>query len=266
LQPVTSSAPVPAHAQDAIALINSSRTEGRTLMPSGVGGVPIMGRAPDAFDQNVPPPALDPLVIRSPKTENYGQANVANFFNAADNATGIIPVLSAGVFKIPILNNFARETAGQEVQAQTFVTLGTNALVEAFNSNTARFTAEERRDLQEKLNLLPRLIATPDAYRATLFALDDLLQIKQESALRNYRDEELGESRKGYREAAVAINDARLLLGVPLHVNSSEDPRVGEIIRRYPVGTAMVVISGADGPTIRTVTQEAKDAINNRGQ
>jgi hypothetical protein len=267
---VTSRPAVPLHAQDAAALINRSRLEGQSLVPSGMGERPVLGRSPEPFDQNVPPPALDPLVIASPRTENYGQPNVASFFNAADSATGIMPVVAAGLFRLPVLNNLARETAGQELQAQTFVTMGTNALVEAFNSNTARFTAEERRDLQEKLRTLPSLFNQPEAYRAGLFALDDLLQIKQESALRNYRNENLDMNlRREYMQAAITINEARLLMGVPLHVDGPRDPRLEQIILRYPVGTSMIVIgdpSTPGVPTIRTVTQEAKDALINRGQ
>jgi hypothetical protein len=257
----------PAFVLDAVDVMNQSNPEGRPIVPLG-GSPSTIKETPEPMDQNVPPPAIDPLVIANPRTENYGQPNVANFFNAAGNATGIIPVLSAGVFKVPVLNNLARDTAGQEVQAQTFVTLGTNALVEAFNSNTARFTAEERRDLQEKLNTLPRLISTPDSYRATLFSLDDLLQTKQEAALRNYRNTSLNmDARRAFQEQAVAINDARLLLGVPLHVDGQDDPRLSDIVLRYPVGTSMLVLNDPQSPglpVIKTVTQEAKDALEAR--
>jgi hypothetical protein len=267
-QLVVSRTPVPAHAQDAAAFLNQGAAEDRLRVPTGVGQLAQLGQTPEPFDQNVPPSSIDGLAIANPRTENYGQPNVANFFNAAGNATGIIPVLSAGVFKVPVLNNLARDTAGQEVQAQTFVTLGTNALVEAFNSNTARFTAEERRDLQEKLNTLPRLLSTPDSYRATLFSLDDLLQTKQEAALRNYRNTSFNmDARRAFQEQAVAINDARLLLGVPLHVDGQDDPRLSDIVLRYPVGTSMLVLNDPKSPglpVIKTVTQEAKDALGRR--
>jgi len=267
-QLVVSRTPVPAHAQDAAAFLNQGAPGDRLRVPTGEGQFAQLGQRPEPFDQNVPPSAIDGLAIANPRTENYGQPNVANFFNAADNATGIIPVLSAGVFKVPVLNNLARDTAGQEVQAQTFVTLGTNALVEAFNSNTARFTAEERRDLQEKLNTLPRLLATPDSYRATLFGLDTLLQTKQEAALRNYRNTKLNmDAQRAFQEQALAINDARLLLGVPLHVDGQDDPRLSDIVLRYPVGTSMIVLNDPQSPglpVIKTVTQEAKDALGRR--
>jgi len=262
-QLVVSRAAVPAHAQDAAALLNQGASEREFRVPTGIGQTAQLGQTPEPLDQNVPPSALDPLVIANPKTENYGQANVANFYNAAGNATGIMPVVSAAVYKTPVLNYFSRNTAGQEVQAQAFVTLGINALVEAFNSNTARFTAEERRDLQKKLDLLPQLIATPEAYRATLFGLDDLLQIKQEAALRNYRSEGLNmDAKKAYQEQAVAINDARLLLGVPLHIDSPQDPRIVDIAARYPVGTEFLILNDPKTPGVPvsyTVNQEAKD-------
>jgi hypothetical protein len=267
-QLVVSRTPVPAHAQDAAAFLNQGAAGDRLRVPTGVGQLAQLGQTPEPFDQNVPPPAIDGLAIANPRTENYGQPNVANFFNAAGNATAFIPVLSAGVFKVPILNNLARDTAGQEVQAQTFVTLGTNALVEAFNSNTARFTAEERRDLQEKLNTLPRLIATEDAYRATLFGLDTLLQTKQEAALRNYRNTSLNmDARRAFQEQAVSINDARLLLGVPLHVDGPDDPRLLDIVRRYPVGTAMIVLNDPEFPGLpveKRIEQKTKDALGVR--
>jgi hypothetical protein len=75
--------------------------------------------------------------------------------------------------------------------------------------------------------------------------------------------------RREYMQAAITINEARLMLGVPLHVDGPRDPRLAQINLRYPVGTSVIVIndpSGESSYSIRTVTQEAKDALTNRGQ
>lgn len=254
----------PAHVLDAVDVLNQSSPLERPMVPLG-GSPSTIKETPEPMDQNVPPSAIEPLIIANPGTENYGQPNVANFFNAADDATGFIPVLSAGVFRIPVLNNFARDTARQEVEAQQFVEMATSALVEAFNANTDRFTQTEREYLLKNLNTLPRLMDNPTAFRSTLFALDDLLQLKQEASLRNYRDSNLAPAvQLDFQKQAVAIHDARLLLGVPLHVNSLQDPRASQIILRYPVGTSFVVRNtvGSDGrPQFGVVTEKNKNAL-----
>jgi hypothetical protein len=254
----------PAFVLDAVDVMNQSTPAGRPIVPLG-GSPSTIKETPEPMDQNVPPSAIDPLVIANPRTENYGQPNVATFFNAADSVAGIMPNVAAGLYRLPVLNTFARDTAGQELEAQAFVTLATSSLVEAFNANTDRFTAEERRYLLETLNTLPALFDQPEAYRRNLFALDDLLQAKQEASLRNYRNSNLTTAAQlEFQKQAVAIHDARLMLGVPLHVNSLQDPRATQIVLRYPVGTSFVVrnTTGSDGrPQFGRVTQEAKNAL-----
>jgi hypothetical protein len=254
----------PAFVLDAVDVMNQSNPEGRPIVPLG-GSPSTIKETPEPMDQNVPPSAIDPLVIANPGTENYGQSNVANFFNAADAGTGFMPIVSAGLYKLPVLNIFARDTASQETQAQQFVTMATSALVEAFNANTDRFTLAEKDYLLENLNTLPALFDRPEAFRSRLFALDDLLQSKQEASLRNYRNSSLTPAvQLQFQRQAVAIHDARLMLGVPLHVNSLQDPRARQILLRYPVGTSFVVRNaiGSDGrPQLGHVTQENKNAV-----
>jgi hypothetical protein len=254
----------PAFVLDAVDVMNQSNPEGRPIVPLG-GSPSTIKETPEPMDQNVPPSAIDPLVIANPGTENYGQSNVANFFNAAENVAGVMPIVSAGLYRLPVLNVLARDTAGQELEAQQFVTMATSALVEAFNANTDRFTLAEKDYLLENLNTLPSLFKQPEAFRRNLFALDDLLQSKQEASLRNYRNSSLTPAvQLQFQRQAVAIHDARLMLGVPLHVNSLQDPRARQILLRYPVGTSFVVRNaiGSDGrPQLGRVTQENKNAV-----
>jgi hypothetical protein len=264
-QLVTSRSEVPAHAQDAAAVLNSERPEGAARVPSGARQTPELGRMSEPEDQYLPLSLRNPLTIANPRTEDYGQPGVASLFNAADNATGPVSTISAGLFRTPGLSALASQTAGQAVEARTFVRLTTNAIIEGFKSNTDRFTAEERRNLQSVLDTLPGLIDTPDRYRQNLFALDELLQANQEAALSRYRNTDLNmNARRAAQESAATIHEIRTLVGVPLHVNDSRDPRLMDIVRRYPVGTSFLVVNdpNVSGISRRTITQEMKDRVS----
>jgi hypothetical protein len=264
-QLVTSRSEVPAHAQDAAALLNSGRPEGTPRVPSGARQTPELGLMSEPEDQYVPLGLRNPLAIADPRTEDYGQPGVASLFNAADNATGPVSTISAGMFRTPGLASLANQTAGQAVEARTFVRLTTNAIIEGFKANTDRFTAEERRKLEGFLDTLPGLIDTPDRYRQNLFALDELLQANQIAALGRYRNTDMNMSaRRAAQESAATIHEIRTLVGVPLHINAPDDPRLEGVVRRYPVGTSFLVVNdpSVSGISRRTITQEMKDRVS----
>jgi len=54
------------------------------------------------------------------------------------------------------------------------------------------------------------------------------------------------------------------LVGVPLHINAPDDPRLEGVVRRYPVGTSFLVVNdpSVSGISRRTITQEMKDRVS----
>jgi hypothetical protein len=267
-QLVTRRTGVPAHAQDAAALLNSRRAEGAGQVPSGVAETPRLGQRPETVDQqSIPVYARDALAIdvRDVNTENYGQPGVASIFNASENATGPVSVISAAAYRTPVLNLLANQTAGEALEAGRFVSLATSAITEGFRAGTDRFTTEERKYLLETLGTLPGLLYDQDAYRRNLFALDELLQRKQQATVARYRSN-FAEPNivRAAQEELFLLHEIRALVGVPLHINAPDDPRLEGVVRRYPVGTSFLVVNdpSVTGISRRTITQEMKDRVS----
>jgi len=109
------------------------------------------------------------------------------------------------------------------------------------------------------LNVAATVIDRPEAFRERLFAMDNVLQNYQMGALSTYRNTEFpAEDRRNAVTKLSDIHEIRALIGVPLHVNGTTDPRLKDIILGNPIDTPFYVIDSA-GTRPFQITQELKD-------
>lgn len=161
-------------------------------------------------------------------------SSVPNMFNLAAKGTGPVAITSTVVARIPILGNFFE--TDKEVQANTFLENSVNQLNRSIATNP-RFSEGERQSINRELELMPRLIERPEAYRQRLIALDSLmLQLRDKAYREGYLNRELGPDtiRRG-REKVDEIDSIRKLLGAPPRVNSRRD------FDALPAGSAYIL-------------------------
>lgn len=201
----------------------------------------------------------NPLSV-SPRGDSYYEEGMPSLFNAA-TAVGPIPALKSVVFQTPILNSIATSDAGNATQGRQFIESVKNALTAGFQAGTDRFSNTEREQLLADLRVMATVVDTPEAFQTRLFAMDDALQGFQEMALSNYRNTGMPAE---YRRAAALkladLHEIRALVGAPLHINGSSDPRARSIIQNNPVGTPLYLIDSS-GIRAGVVTQGMKDAL-----
>lgn len=200
-----------------------------------------------------------PLSV-SPRGDSYYEPGMPSLFNAA-TAVGPIPALKSVVFQTPILNSIATSDAGNATQGRQFIESVKNALTAGFQAGTDRFSNTEREQLLADLRVMATVVDTPEAFQTRLFAMDDALQGFQEMALSNYRNTEMpAEDRRAAAQKLADIHEIRALVGAPLHINGSSDPRARSIIQNNPVGTPLYRIDSS-GIRAGVITQGMKDAL-----
>lgn len=200
-----------------------------------------------------------PLSV-SPRGDSYYEPGMPSLFNAA-TAVGPIPALKSVVFQTPILNSIATSDAGNATQGRQFIESVKNALTAGFQAGTDRFSNTEREQLLADLRVMATVVDTPEAFQTRLFAMDDALQGFQEMALSNYRNTEMpAEYRRAAAQKLADIHEIRALVGAPLHINGSSDPRARSIIQNNPVGTPLYRIDSS-GIRAGVITQGMKDAL-----
>lgn len=200
-----------------------------------------------------------PLSV-SPRGDSYYEPGMPSLFNAA-TAVGPIPALKSVVFQTPILNSIATSDAGNATQGRQFIESVKNALTVGFQAGTDRFSNTEREQLLADLRVMATVVDTPEAFQTRLFAMDDALQGFQEMALSNYRNTEMpAEYRRAAAQKLADIHEIRALVGAPLHINGSSDPRARSIIQNNPVGTPLYRIDSS-GIRAGVITQGMKDAL-----
>jgi len=194
-------------------LVTALRARGRTDLvppnqpqPSGQpsptpapGGAPAPGAAAapamsDASRQK-PPLSTAPLQL-SPEERGL------TMFGMAGRGTGVVPVSASFIAKFPGLGDIA---PGEQT-GKTFLDLSVNQLTRAL-ARGDRFTEGERRQIQAELDLVPRLIDNPTAYRNRLLALDNILQTVEGRASRTYNDAAMPIA--AVRKAATDYNEVR---------------------------------------------------------
>ena len=249
--PVRITPTLPAFVEDALAAAG---------MPAGQGAVATQTTAPG--EQAGEEQALlqrNPLSV-APRTDSYYEPGMPSLFNAA-TAVGPLPALKSFAFQTPILNMVATSDAGNVTQGRQFIDAVKNALTAGFQAGTDRFSNTERQQLLADLNVLASVIDTPEAFQTRLFALDDALQGFQEMALSTYRNTGMpAEDRRAAAQKLADIHEIRALVGTPLHISGTSDPRANNIIQNNPVGTPLYLLD-SNGMRVRTITQGMKDAL-----
>jgi hypothetical protein len=100
-----------------------------------------------------------------------------------------------------------------------------------------RYAEGERKYIQGTLDVLPKLVDTPEAYQERLFAFDSYLQQLQEEALKTSFDKNMpADTVQNARAKAQDIYSVRAKLGVPLRIDDRNDPR----FKSLPIGTKVL--------------------------
>ena len=223
-----------------------------------------LGNPPSIDDQSFLPPLERNALLIQPRSENYSEPNMPSLWGAT-NTTGPMPILRGLLFRTPVLNALSTSDAGNITQAREFIQATKNALVSGFQAGTDRFSNTEREQLLKDLDIEPSVLDQPEAFRRRLYALDDTLQGFQASALAVYRNMDLPADAR--RDAALKLTDIheiRTIIGTPLHASSTNDPRLPEMIARYPIGTSIYLMQdpkGGEGVTAYQITQQMKDFV-----
>ena len=118
-------------------------------------------------------------------------------------------------------------------EARDYLDNAVNRVNRAIATNP-RFADAERQQIQKQLDLMPGIIDNPTAYRSRLFVLDDyLIQLQDEAKSNTFNDNLTVEQNKQAREKLTDVHGLRELIGSPLRVYSSNDPR----LQQLPPGT-----------------------------
>jgi hypothetical protein len=226
------------------------------------------------------PTDLDIAAVRSPidtpaasVTYPFSQSyssDLPTLWNSSD-AAAITSRIGVFAEKLPLIGPFlVTAESAKDTQQKTIIDVVTNVMTNAFQSDEGRLTVDERRDIQMKLDLLKSTIDTPTAFRDRLLGIDDALQTMfvAARAQRNNPDASPPQREAAARRMA-EIHEVRTYIGAPLHANNSgliqdpstgtirfEDPRLLEIVTRYPEGTT--VLMGQTGKYLN-ITPELKE-------
>jgi hypothetical protein len=226
---------------------------------------PELGQAVAPTDQSTVP-ILERNALRvMPRTENYFEPNMPSLFNASE-AQGPIPALKAFAFRTPIVSAIASSDAGSITQGRQFIEAVKNSLTAGFQAGTDRFTNSERQQLLADLNMAATVVDRPEAFRVRLFTLDDALQGFQAAALATYNNSDMpAEDRRNASSKLADIHEIRALIGAPLHATSLMDPRLVDIVKRYPVGTPLTLLTdpttGESTPTMYRINEQMKRSV-----
>lgn len=186
-------------------------------------GAPTTEGAPLAGAPAAVPPATG-ATAQAPAAAPVGTMTSGSptLFGAAERGTGIIPVTAAWLSKFPFMGNIAPG----EQQATTFIGNSVNQLNRAIATNP-RFAEGERQQIQRELDLFPKLLDNPDAFRNRLIGLDELMtRLRQEAAAKAVDQSIAVKDQIEAREKVADLDKIRSLMGVPPRVRSLEDFRV----------------------------------------
>ena len=227
-------------------------TSGTAPSPGATAATPAISTTPPPAAAATPapppgpprPPLNERPVILTPEERSF------TLFNMAGKGTGIVPVTSAFVAKFPALGDLAPG----EQQAVAFIKASANQLTRALYVGD-RFTEGERKQIQNDLEVLPKLIDNPESFRNRLLGIDAALQGAEQRAFRSYTYETLPQA--DLRRNASHYNDIRQLrglLGVVDIPRVERSPTGQELFNTLPAGS-WFVFNGPNGPVLRQKTR-----------
>ena len=138
------------------------------------GGKGATGPAPEEMTSSTPPAITVkqgnqqvPYFWQSPTSGN------PTLYNLAGKGTGVVNVVGAFIKSLPFgLDQLAGDEG--QVSATSFLSQAESQINRGLSTNP-RFSDAERKSIESKIKLEPRLIDNPNAYRLRLQSLDDLL-------------------------------------------------------------------------------------------
>jgi hypothetical protein len=218
--------------------------EMRNMLPEDMRatGAPLSkGQQALEVSPNTPPWDADPLGV-NPVAQIYFQGDTPSFWNAA-SGTGIFNTIPRGLARVPIIGNFLGNK--ETVEADTFLEAGKNQIVNGLRAETDRFTNAERQQILKEIDVVFEAIDTPEIFRLRLMGLDDLLQQKQREYQSAYNNVRLpAETRRDAASNSNTVHNIRIMLGVPPHVSSGNDPRLQTFLDLLPPGTPIYNTEG----------------------
>ena len=230
------------------------KAKGFTVETGGTGGTGTVSSAPsdgmqvpdglnimDEFNQPVSAtgksqkrytPTKDALKV-NPKMQNFYTDKEPTLYNMSEG-TGLAPAISSKIYEMPILGGLAGSDRLYKMRSN----LKTTALnISKGVAENPRYAEGERKYIQGTLDVLPKLVDTPEAYQERLFAFDSYLQQLQEEALKTSFDKNMpSDTVQNARAKAQDIYSVRSKLGVPLRIDDRNDPR----FKLLPLGTKVL--------------------------
>jgi hypothetical protein len=177
-------------------------------------------------------PTKDALKV-NPKMQNFYTDKEPTLYNMSEG-TGLAPAISSKIYEMPILGGLAGSDRLYKMRSN----LKTTALnISKGVAENPRYAEGERKYIQGTLDVLPKLVDTPEAYQERLFAFDSYLQQLQEEALKTSFDKNMpADTVQNARAKAQDIYSVRSKLGVPLRIDDRNDPR----FKLLPLGTKVL--------------------------
>jgi hypothetical protein len=175
----------------------------------------------------------DPLKVEPDLQNYYSKPNVKpTLFNQA-TGTGVFSGLSSMLYRTPVIGGLMPSSVeAASLQKKNLENVGLQ--ISKGIAENPRFAEGERKYIQSTLDLLPGIMDRADAYVQRVFALDSYLLNLQKDELQKAFNENLpAKSRQEAREKAADIDVTRQNIGVPIRINTKNDPRIA----RLPSGT-----------------------------
>ena len=136
-------------------------------------------------------------------------------------ATGPLPAAAELAGRTPLLGEFVQ--APQMTQARNFIPIVQNNLVRVLQNNP-RYAEGERTAIKEEISIEPAVFDTPSAFRNRLIAIDDALQVREQTAFKTAQSNMVGREE---RVQAMNILNGLIMfrqnLRVPVRVKNVAD-------------------------------------------
>jgi len=170
---------------------------------------------------------------QAPTTSDAAVIGPPTLYNLARTGTGPLNKLRADIFSLPVIGGIVDPKYERSVTA---ITNSVKQIVKGLQE-TARLSNDERKDIQESLNLLPGYIDRPAAFQNRLIAIDDVLTGIMTGAEKKSRDTSLGpEFRREANLKVQEIKNLRNMMGLPVRVQSVEEAA------KLPPGTEFLYV------------------------
>lgn len=181
-----------------------------------------------------PPDAMAPNF--NPSMHNYNvNQNASNIFNAA-SGTGPMGAISSAVGSLPLVGPWAMQGLDQRsANNRTYIRNQANAIT-AVLQNSPTYAQQERKQIEEFVDILPNIIDNKQAFEQRALQLDTALEQKMLAAQaelntinRKPRNEITRADAERLSDAQATLsmlNNVRVILGAPVRIYNKDDSRL----------------------------------------